>query len=138
MPHLEAALLCDSAQDYGGRVSILGGFTSIWNCQVFPSAGMPYFVGRVAFGREEQNNGHTFVVLVTDARSETIFTVSATIGPSETPVDTTLLVSKGLNIVLPLAIHFSEAGMYMVILEVDGEMMCQLPLQAMLVAQRST
>ena len=29
MPMLQAALLCDAAQDYQGKISVLGGFVSI-------------------------------------------------------------------------------------------------------------
>ena len=31
MPMLQAALLCDSAQEYEGKMSVLGGFISILN-----------------------------------------------------------------------------------------------------------
>jgi hypothetical protein len=132
MPFLEAALLCDNAQDYGGKVSILGGFVSIWNCSTFPSDGLPFFVGRVAFDGQVP---HSFTISVSDPQSEVIFTASAQVGPSASPKLEGIWVAQGLNIVLPIPINFSEAGMYLVKIEVDGVELHQLPLQAVLSSQ---
>lgn len=131
MPRLEAALLADSAQDYGGKVSILGAFISIVSMPSFPSAWVVQFVGRVAFSKDELRDTHEVEISVTDNSAETILKVAGSMGPNAVQSHG-VMVEMGANIVLPLFLNFEGPGLYMVKLEVDGREMATLPLHVQL------
>lgn len=129
MPYLHAAFLCDSAADYGGKVSVLGGFISLFNCQDLPSAGLVHFVGRVAFDSSEVRQSHKFSVSVVDPSGEVMFSVTSTVVPTQVVQDDEIKLHQGLNLILPLALTFNVLGVHWVKLEVDGVSMAELPLQ---------
>lgn len=128
MPRLEAALLADNAQDYGGKVSILGGFVSMLNVPGIPFAYVVQFVGRVSFSREDLEVPHHVQVSVTDDGANAIFTANLELPPAP-GVQDGVFVEKGQNLLVPLLLNIEAPGIYVVVLEVDGEELAQLPLQ---------
>ena len=58
LPYIQGALLCHAAADYGGKVSVLGGFIGgIYTAQ-FPMPAPIHFAGRMAFDDEEVREAH--------------------------------------------------------------------------------
>ena len=89
MPYLSGAVICDAARDYGGKVSILGGFVNIVHAPAFPIAAPIWFAGRVAFDAEEATRPHVILVRARSEAGETLAEVRGEfprLDPSTLPV----------------------------------------------------
>lgn len=137
MPMLQAALLCDSAQDYAGKISILGGFVSVWNTAGFPVIAPVTFVGRVTIRDNELTQPHEFEISVESPSGQTIFATRGTVIPPEAIVNEIPELYMGLNVVLQLPLTLFEEGMHKVLFKADGDLMSSLPLLARLSAPSS-
>lgn len=132
MPMLQAALLCDSAQEYDGKISVLGGFISIVNVFGFPAATPVTFVGRVSITDDELPKSHEFEVTVETPSGATIFSTRGTAIPSSEIVNQNPELYVGLNVVLQLPLTVFEEGLHWVHFRADGDLMSSLPLLARL------
>jgi hypothetical protein len=128
VPRLQAALLCDSAQEYAGKMSILGGFISILNVFSLPTFQPVMFVGRVSVEDEELNRTHEFEVNVVSPSGETTFTLRGSAIPSVNIVNENPELYVGLNVVLQLPLGVNTEGMHWVNFKTDDILMSSLPL----------
>lgn len=137
MPVLQGALLCDSAHDYGGLVSILGGFASILRISNFPAISGVWFAGRVGIEHDEARRPHEVVVrAVTDGGDE-LGRVTARMPPQDPSSLPEPELMGGLNLVFPLPFHITGPGMHWVELTVDGQPpLARLPLKVIDAAAR--
>lgn len=128
MPMLQAALLCDSAQEYEGKMSVLGGFISILNVYSLPSFMPVMFVGRVSITDDELHEPHAFEVAVDAPSGATIFTTKGTAVLSPEMVNQNPELYVGLNLVLQLPLAVNEEGLHWVHFRADDDLMSSLPL----------
>lgn len=133
MPMLQAALLCDSAQDYAGKISILGGFISVWNVVGFPVIAPVTFVGRVSITDNELEQKHEFEISVESPSGATIFSTKGTVTPPQVVIKEIPELYMGLNVVLQLPLTLFEEGLHRVHFRADGDLMSSLPLMARVV-----
>ncbi len=132
MPMLQTALLCDSAQDYEGRISILGGFISIAQVPSLPTYMTVMFVGRVSITDDELDKEHEFEVKVESPSGVALLTMIATAVPSPAIFNENPELHVGLNLVLQLPLAINEVGLHWVRFRADGDLMSSLPLLARL------
>lgn len=132
MPMLQAALLCDSAQEYNGKMSVLGGFISIVYVSNFPTFSSIMFVGRVSITDDELEQPHEFEVAIEAPSGETTFATKGTAVPSPEVVNENPELYVGLNLVLQLPLVITEVGLHWVHFRADGDLMSSLPLLARL------
>ena len=128
MPRLQAALLCDSAQEYAGKMSVLGGFISILNVFSLPAFQPVMFVGRVSVEDDELDQTHEFEVNVVTPSGETSFAMKGTAAPSPDIVNENPELYVGLNVVLQLPLGVTTEGMHWVNFKTDDILMSSLPL----------
>ena len=129
MPFLQGALLCDSAADYGGKVSILGGFVSIIYVQMFPTPAPIQFAGRVAFSDEEARQPHTIVIRAKNAEDEVIAEIRGETPPGDPSTLAAPELMGGLNIVVPMPFPIMHPGLFQVELLVDDQLFVSLPVK---------
>jgi hypothetical protein len=129
VPFLQGALLCDSAREYNGLVSVLGGFVSIIQTPQLPITAPIWFAGRVGFATGELLEPHQIVIKADyegrDALAQAEVRLS---GPTGAPVPHPEL-AMGINVVLPMPFLIANEGMYFVEMTVDGQMLVRLPLK---------
>jgi hypothetical protein len=117
---VEGFLLCDSAHDYGGRVSALGAFVSVIQARALPTFYQVGLVVRVAWPYDEFGDGHMLAVEFRyDADDELIARVEAGTAPHE-PEARHPDLPIGVNLVAPIGLHLRRPGMYSVRLIIDG------------------
>jgi len=128
VPVLQGALLCDSAKEYNGLVSVLGGFVSILNVPSLPALSPVVFAGRVGFSIAETKNPHHIRIVVTSDNG-----VLAEVVGSVPPLDPKTVFDPefavGMNLIFPLPVQFDQAGMYWFELTIDEDLMVRLPLK---------
>jgi hypothetical protein len=126
---VEGFFLCDSAQDYGGRVSALGAFVNVIQARALPAMHQIGLVARLAWPYDEAGEGHTLAVEVRfDADDELIARIEAGVDPG-LPQAPHPDLPVGLNLVVPLGLHLRRAGFYSTRLIVDGTEVVRRPLK---------
>jgi hypothetical protein len=128
MPMLQAALLCDSAQEYEGKMSVLGGFISILNVFSLPSFMPVMFVGRVSITDDELEKPHEFEVTFQTPSGTTTFATKGTTNPSPDIVNENPELYVGLSVLLQLPLAINEEGLHWVHFKADDLLMSSLPL----------
>lgn len=130
MPVLQGALICDSAHDYNGLVSVLGGFVGVIQVQRIPVPASIWFAGRVGFTSEEATEAHELVVrVVADGSDAPLAEVRGSVGPQDTSKFLVPEQMGGVNLVFPLPFQIEHLGAFWVELKVDGDLFSRLPLQ---------
>jgi hypothetical protein len=122
-------LLCDSAADYGGKVSILGGFVSLIYVQTFPTPAPIQFAGRVAFTNEEARQPHTVVIRAKNPEDEVIAEVRGEIPPGDPSNLPAPELMGGLNVVVPMPFPIAGPGLFQVEFLVDDLLFVSLPVK---------
>jgi hypothetical protein len=125
---LQAALLCDSAQEYEGKMSVLGGFISILNVVTLPAFMPVMFVGRVSITDDELDTPHEFEVTVETPSGTITFSTKGTAIPPPEIVNENPELYVGLSVVLQLPLAISEEGLHWVHFRADNDLMSSLPL----------
>ena len=83
MPQLLGATICDAAQEYGGKISILGGFVSALHAPlgaICPSV----FCGRIGFDDDELSKEQYIFIAVRDPEGNEIARADSAVGPFDT------------------------------------------------------
>jgi hypothetical protein len=134
VPILQGALLCDSARDYNGLVSVLGGFVSIVQAPQLPMAAPIWFAGRVGLTNEELRQEHRIEVTAESDSGEVLAHIEwRLLGPTGAPVPHPDLTT-GFNVVTPMPFPVKEVGMYWIGMKVDEEPLVRLPLKVVRLA----
>ncbi len=135
MPVLQGALLCDAAHDYGGLVSILGGFVSVTFARQLPTPASIWFAGRVGWAPEELTEPHTMLVRATGPDGVHLGEVLATLTPDAVQRGAGLQfpeLASGINLVFPFPFPLLTEGIHWVTLFVDDQEMAALPMKVIL------
>lgn len=127
-----AAILCDSANDYQGKLCVLGAFDSIYAGR-FPAIHPHCALAIRLLFRPEEEGQHELKITLTDSDGGSVLPDGG--GPvirfdvPEIP-DETFFLSR--NFVLDLnGLPLPKPGQYSFDVRVDGEILSQIPLQAM-------
>jgi hypothetical protein len=125
---LQGAVICDAARDYGGKVSILGGFVSIlWPTQL----GIPapiWFAGRVAFSHDELDRPHSLQIIIKNDQDAELARVTGEMPIQDSTQLPTQELMGGTNLVLPLPFPMLSYEMHWIELWVDNVSLVRLPL----------
>ena len=128
MAILQSALLCDAAKDYLGKVSILGGFVGAFYTNSTPGLALITFAARVGLEEHEMVEQHQFRMRILGPNSDTVADMQGVLSidlASGTQIDG---VRTGINIILPVAVPFSDYGMNHVEFHFGGLLLSSLPL----------
>lgn len=121
---IEIFTLCDSAQDYQGKLMVIGTFNRIAS-PVFPlTYPIMAIAGRVGFSREEYGL-HAFIISITKEDGTYL------LGPIDGNVDNSKNIEEYdcVNLVLTVnTIVFPEPGKYFVNLNFAGKIHRKIPL----------
>ncbi len=122
---VEIFALCDAAADYGGKLSLLGTFDSIWVKQ-FPAAHAHCSIAlRVRFERVEEGD-HRVRISIVDADGKSIGpSLDGGIGVKFPPNSLSVCANLVLNI---NGMKFEKPGRYSVDLALDNRQEKSLPL----------
>lgn len=120
MPVPQGALLCDSAQDYGGKVSILGGFVSMIFPPALPVVAPIYFAGRLAFTDAEVTREQIIWVRAIGPDGQQLAEIRGEYNPQpiQNPVPELMI---GANVVVPFPFPIQQYGMYRVEMSVNED-----------------
>jgi hypothetical protein len=129
VPVLQGALLCDAARDYGGKVSVLGGFVSIlWVPQLNIPAHI-WFAGRIGFSAAEARHPHAIQIEVVNENGDQLASVTASMPAHDPSQWNEPELMGGGNLVTPLPFPIRNYGIHFVKLTVDGgPTLVELPL----------
>ena len=127
-----AAILCDSAADYQGKLCVLGAFDSIYAGQ-FPAVHPHCSLAIRLLSRPEEEGPHEMKITLIDSDGGNVLPNGG--GPTirfdvpEVP-DETFFLSR--NFVLDLnGLPLPKQGLYSFDIRVDGEIVARVPLQTM-------
>ena len=123
---LEAAVLCDYAAEYGGRVAMMGAFTSRVIAAQFPTLHQIYFVGRPAWLDEQEGlQPHVVELAVEDPDAAVVARLvgqAVATGPAGgTDVPSHPQMPTGMNFVLPLTLPLARPGLHVVVFSLDAQ-----------------
>jgi len=131
MPVLQGALLCDAAHDYGGLVSILGGFVAAMYVPQLPVPAPVWFAGRVAFFAEEMDQPHDLLVAAYSPDNALLGEVRGTVDANaDLRASAIPEIAAGVNVVFPFPFPIFREGIHWVSFSVDGDELVRLPLKA--------
>lgn len=126
---LEGAFLCDTARDYGGRLSALGVFINLVRAPELPTVReltLVIRVGWVTEGSSFELEDYPVDVTVRDPDGEPIqgatFRASAASQTNAHPE-----LPAGANLVLPLVLELRRPGVHTVDISLEGHPMKSLP-----------
>ncbi|MBS0659924.1 MAG: hypothetical protein JSR82_16920 [Verrucomicrobia bacterium] len=132
-----AAILCDSAADYQGKLCVLGAFDSIYAGK-FPAVHPHCALAIRLLFKPEEEGVHEMKITLIDSDGKNVLPDAG--GPTirfevpEVPEDTFFL---SRNFVLDLnGLPLPKAGQYSFDISIGGKIIARVPLQAMSVPQQ--
>lgn len=134
---MEAAMLCDFAADYGGRISILGGCVSSVQSLGFPAMHQMYFVARPAYLDDEEGLApHTFSLVVEGPDGQELARTGGTFQGERTPevAARNPQMTAGFNLIFPIPMPLAGPGLHIVVFTLDDNTPIRLPVDVTLVA----
>ncbi len=132
-----AAILCDSASDYQGKLCVLGAFDSIYAGR-FPAVHPHCALAIRLLFKDEEEGKHEMKIRLVDTDGKNVLPDQG--GPTiqfEVPEipDDTFFISR--NFVLDLnGLPLPKPGQYSFDISVGNQMIAQVPLQAMAIPQQ--
>lgn len=127
MPSLDFALLCNSAMEHNGLVSVLGaGFDRV-SAPQWPINIPVTVASRVIWKENELGTPHILRLEVTHQDGEQLARVEGTTVPRRQP-DMDERRPVGSNLVVVLALQFRREGTYSISIAMDAEPLKALPL----------
>ena len=131
---VQIASLCDSAQDYGGKLCLIGAFDTILVRQ-FPALHPFCSVALRIIFRDTDEGKHTLRVNLIDDDGQSL------LPKIETPIDIRLPENQffaTVNLVFNLqGMRFNKAGQYSLDITLDAKMVARIPLQVLLMPPES-
>lgn len=128
MPYLQAAILCDTAREYDGKIFILGGFAEIVYAETLGGPCPVSFAGRIGFGHDELTTDHLITLVVKDPSDAEVARVDGQMGPQDASKLPVKELPGAINVITPLPFPLTTYGTYWVDLSVDGNLFVKLPL----------
>ena len=126
---VQIASLCDAAQDYGGKLCLLGAFDTILVRQ-FPALHPFCSVALRIIFRDTDEGKHTLRVNLIDDDGQSL------LPKIETPLEIRLPDNQffaTVNLVFNLqGMRFKKPGQYSLDITLDGKMVARIPLQVLL------
>jgi hypothetical protein len=126
---VQIASLCDAAQDYGGKLCLLGAFDTILVRQ-FPALHPFCSVALRIIFRDTDEGKHTLRVNLIDDDGQSL------LPKIETPLEIRLPDNQffaTVNLVFNLqGMRFNKPGQYSLDITLDGKMVARIPLQVLL------
>ncbi len=121
------ALLCSSALEHDGLVSILGGGLDRVTAPQLPIQVIVTLVARVVWTDEELGQPHVVRFSVEHADGEQLVQVDGSALPTQVP-GTRSDIPVGQLLIQPLPLEIQRAGHYKVTISLDGQHLAELPL----------
>jgi hypothetical protein len=130
MAHVQAAFFADMAKDdANGKVSMLGAFLDSLRPPSLPFNVRLSFVVRLAFDSAELTTPHTLhASLETSSGDESLFSETMPL-PAMPNADFDKDLPVGINLNIELNVAIRRAGLYRMILRLDGDEVVSLPLK---------
>lgn len=132
---VQIASLCDSAQDYGGKLCLMGAFDTILVRQ-FPALHPFCSVALRIIFRDTDEGKHTLRVNLIDDDGQSL------LPKIETPIDIRLPESQffaTVNLVFNLqGMRFNKPGQYSLDIALDAKIIARIPLQVLLMPADGT
>ena len=132
--NIQVAVLCDSAVEYRNRLCILGTFDTIRTHQLPATKPQCSIALQILWTKIEEGDHTIKTRFMDDDGNPTLKAVNSSVKISVPPASSFVTTHHILNI---QQLKFTKTGNYLVVIDIDGEMKAEIPLQVLQTEQNN-